>query len=51
MSKYPIYKALKEGEFRLITILNVDGLPKCMLENVSLKDTLEYNTLSYSWGN
>lgn len=51
MSKYPIYKALEQGEFRLITILNVDGLPECMLENVSLKDTLEYNTLSYSWGN
>ncbi len=52
MSNRPIHEALEEGEFRLLTILNVvDGLPECTLEKVPLANTLEYNAISYTWGN
>ncbi len=50
MSNYSIYNPLEEGEFRLMTILNVDGLPECTLEKVSLRDTGKYKALSYTWG-
>jgi len=44
------YTPLEEGQFRLLTILQVtDGL-FCELENFALEITPGYDAISYAWG-
>ena len=50
MSNPSIYSAIGVGEFRLMTILNINGLPRCSLENVPLRNAPKYTALSYTWG-